>query len=183
MPLYESRRAALQELARGGRERGRPSVVAKVVVEAATRKAVTALHRGFCGPSGDIAAALRAVDVAGGELVGRPLVEVLTRLAARGLRVQPRTTATGQVPAGQVGDRRGPRRSGRAGRKCHGHVRRHAGGRGRRRREGQRERTREWARRRRGLTYSPARARPWSCLAGLTTSFRRSFRGATVVAK
>jgi hypothetical protein len=77
-------------------------VVAKVVVEAATRKTVTAPHRGFCGPSGDIAAAVRAVDVAAGEFVGRPLVEVQTRLAARGLRVQPRTIATGQVPAGQV---------------------------------------------------------------------------------
>jgi hypothetical protein len=76
-------------------------VVAKVVVEAATRKAVTALHRGFCGPSGDIAAAVRAVDEAG-ELVGHPLVEVQTRLAERGLRVQPRTIAIGQVPAGQV---------------------------------------------------------------------------------
>jgi hypothetical protein len=77
-------------------------VVAKVVVEASTVAAVTALRRGSCGPSGDIAAAVRAVDVAAGELVGRPLVEVQTRLAARGLRVQPRTIATGQVPAGQV---------------------------------------------------------------------------------
>ena len=77
-------------------------MVAKVVVEAATRKAVTELHRGFCGPSGDIAAAVRAVDVAAGELVGRPLVEVQTRLVARGLRVQPRTIASGQVPAGRV---------------------------------------------------------------------------------
>ncbi|WP_448624422.1 serine/threonine protein kinase [Geodermatophilus sp. URMC 64] len=43
-----------------------------------------------------------AVEVAAGELVGRPLVEVQTRLTAQGLRVHPRTIATGDVPAGQV---------------------------------------------------------------------------------